>query len=96
MAIESTTSAGTIWGGCNKKDPAETLLEAQEKGTTPDLLNTQKQTITAGSSGVGLFLLAVVAGGYFLFGENNERPSKKAALNGAGPTQSQKHLKINL
>jgi hypothetical protein len=93
MATESTT--GTIWGSCNRKDPAETLLEAQEKGIAPDLLNTQQQTITAGSSGIGLFLLAVVAGGYFLF-QKDDGPAKKVSLNGTGTPKSQKHLKINL
>lgn len=77
----------------NAPDPAEKLIEAQEKGIAPDLLKPQAAK-TAGS-GVFAGIMALLAGGYFLFGGKDT--SKKASLNGPSDApKSQKHLKMNL
>jgi hypothetical protein len=92
-----TSTPGPIEPKESTIDPAETLLEAQEKGISPDLLKPQNSTKTAGGSGIFLGLMALVGGGYFLFGGKEKSPSKKASLNGpSDASKSTKHLKMNL
>lgn len=69
-------------------DPAQALIEAQEKGLAPlDL----KQAPKTGSMGTfGLILLGLAAGGYFLMGKS----TPKASLN--GHSAKSKSIKINL
>jgi hypothetical protein len=95
--VKTSTTPGPIEPKESTIDPAETLLEAQEKGISPDLLKPQKSAKTAGGSGIFLGLMALVGGGYFLFGGKEKGSSKKASLNGpSDASKSTKHLKMNL
>lgn len=73
------------------QDPAQNLVEAQEQGIAPLQLNPPAAK-TASTGTIGLILLGLVAGGYFLSKGGKSAPS--ASLSGT-PAKS-KSLKINL